>query len=73
MLNRFKTALYNVVGSFDPGDGALGGLGPGVTSSLPTAGGVVRTGVISSSLREKVIFILEYVLMHARYVIFSFQ
>ncbi|XP_050699481.1 protein phosphatase 1H-like isoform X2 [Eriocheir sinensis] len=38
MLNRFKTALYNVVGSFDPGDGgALGGLGPGVTSGLPTS------------------------------------
>ncbi|XP_071514535.1 protein phosphatase 1H [Panulirus ornatus] len=53
MLNRFKTALYNVVGSFDPGDGTLGGLGPGVTSSLPSAAGVVRTGVIGSSLREK--------------------
>ncbi|KAK8737254.1 hypothetical protein OTU49_004409 [Cherax quadricarinatus] len=53
MLNRFKTALYNVVGSFDPGDGTLGGLGPGVTNNLPTAAGVARTGVSSSSSKEK--------------------
>lgn len=54
MLSRFKTALYNVVGSFDPGEGSLGSLGPGVTSGLPSAAGVVRTAqVLQNSLREK--------------------
>ncbi|KAG0722016.1 Protein phosphatase 1H [Chionoecetes opilio] len=47
MLNRFKTALYNVVGSFDQGEGgAMGGLGPGMTSGLSTnsVGGRALTG-----------------------------
>ncbi|KAK7077535.1 Protein serine threonine phosphatase activity protein [Halocaridina rubra] len=54
MLSRFKTALYNVVGSFDPGDGSLGNLAPGVTAGLPSASGVVRTAqALQNSLREK--------------------
>ena len=53
MLNRFKTALYNVVGSFDQGEGgALGGLGPGVTSGLPTSS--IGTRSLTGSSREKV-------------------
>ncbi|ROT61913.1 Protein phosphatase 1H [Penaeus vannamei] len=53
MLSRFKTALYNVVGSFDPGESNVGALGPGVTSTLPTASGVSRSASQSSSSREK--------------------
>lgn len=56
MLSRFKTALYNVVGSFDPGESNVGALGPGVTSTLPTASGVSRSASQSSSSREKVIW-----------------
>ncbi|XP_066967970.1 protein phosphatase 1H [Macrobrachium rosenbergii] len=54
MLSRFKTALYNVVGSFDPGEGSLGSLAPGVTSGLPSTAGVVRTAqALQNSLRDK--------------------
>lgn len=54
MLSRFKTALYNVVGSFDPGDGATTPLGPAVTSGLPTASGGIRTGLLPGNSKEKV-------------------
>lgn len=61
MLNRFKTALYNVVGSFDPGEGTLGGLAPGVTASLPSSGIATRASVLTGGGRDRVsrIFILQ--------------
>lgn len=61
MLNRFKTALYNVVGSFDPGDGGtLGGLGPGVTSGLPTSAVTGRALTGSSKDRVNMFFSLTF-------------
>ncbi|MPC39216.1 protein phosphatase 1H-like isoform X1 [Portunus trituberculatus] len=52
MLNRFKTALYNVVGSFDQTEGgALGGLGPGVTSGLSTSS--LSTRSLTGSTKDK--------------------
>ncbi|KAK4309243.1 hypothetical protein Pmani_003132 [Petrolisthes manimaculis] len=53
MLSRFKTALYNVVGSFDPGDGATSSLGPGVTSGHASSSGGIRTGLLPGSSKEK--------------------
>ncbi|CAL4067880.1 unnamed protein product, partial [Meganyctiphanes norvegica] len=35
MITTFKSAIYNVVGSFDPGEGSLGNLAPGLTAALP--------------------------------------
>ena len=53
MFNKFKSAIYNVVGSFDTGE--AGALGPGVTSGLPPqslAG--IPPNPVTGAFRDKV-------------------